>query len=393
LTTVALSLRGDNRRVAVVGGGIAGLATAFFLTEAGVRDIVVFERSDSFGGRAAVRPELGEHCPRMLLPDYRRTHALLSRIPGVDGVSTVADSVVRVRRMEWVPSGQWVELDHINRFRASELSLRDHLAMLRRGRQPPLVSGVYGPNRNVFGSKRQYSPRAILKMVLNIWRTDRVFAFPGSTERFLIAPIVDHLRARGVDLRPGHTVEKVVTGETSFDSVVLALFPTDLAALLDESGIPHRIDTSLTHAQCKVLTIDLDERERVLADARPMLFCRAGFAILVQPAARRCVVLCTRVASTDDAYVLAVVREFLDLTHDCGPVRVTENQAPSHGVWSATMPTAARVLPDAPPGLHLAGSWLDTGYPYDSTESAVRSAETAAQLSISSRSPRSTPAK
>jgi hypothetical protein len=122
------------------------------------------------------------------------------------------------------------------------------------------------------------------------------------------------------------------------------------------------------------LTIGLDGREPVLDDTRPLLFCRAGLAILVQPLASRCVVLCTRVADTDDAYVLSLVRELLSLRHGFGVVRSRANQLPSEGVWSATMPTAAKVLPARPRGIHLAGSWLASGYPYDSAESAVRSA-------------------
>ena len=39
----------SERNVAVIGGGPAGLATAFFLTRAGVR-VTIFEARDSLGG-------------------------------------------------------------------------------------------------------------------------------------------------------------------------------------------------------------------------------------------------------------------------------------------------------------------------------------------------------
>ena len=37
-------------RIAIVGGGITGLATAWFLRRRGVSDVVLFEASDRFGG-------------------------------------------------------------------------------------------------------------------------------------------------------------------------------------------------------------------------------------------------------------------------------------------------------------------------------------------------------
>lgn len=381
MTDLTVGIRptgGVTPRIAVVGGGLAGLSTAALLTTAVNADIVLYERKNSFGGRAADDSRLGEHCPRLLLGDYVRTREMLGRIPSDAG--TIADSVTRIRRMEWGLSGDWIELSHMNRFRASELSLRDHLAMYRSRRRPPLVAGTYGPNRNVIGPKRQYSLRTLVDMVTNVWRADGVYAFPGSTDRFLISPVVDHLRRHGVTLHTGVAVDRVVNGhgaDDEFDAVVLALFPSDLAAVLATSGVPHGLDERLTHAHCKVMTVDLDPRERVLHDARPQLYCRSGFLILVQPLDRRCVVLCTRVRSTDDDYVLAMTRELLTLEHGFGRVRGRENRAPGDAVWSATMPRARDVLPVRPHGLHIAGSWLACGYPYDSAESAVRSAHRA----------------
>ncbi|MER6666019.1 FAD-dependent oxidoreductase [Amycolatopsis japonica] len=369
-------------RVAVVGGGLAGLAAAALLAEDRRWDVTVFEKGEVFGGRAAETAGEGEHCTRLLLPDYHATRELLSGIPGADGHATVADAITRVRRMEWGPHGNWIELDHINRFRASGLSARDHWAIYRQRRQKPIVAAIHGSNQNTFGSWRQYSPASVVAMLRNAWQADRIFSFPGSTNHFLVAPLLAHLEALGVELRAGNAITRIDLTESRedvFDAVIIAAFPSDLAALLDASGVPHRLPRSLRHAHCKVLTIALDPRECVLATSLPRLYCRAGIAVLLQPHASRCVVLCTRAESTDDAYVLALVRRFLALEHEVGGVLTRANQAQGEAVWSATMPKASRVLRDRPAGIWLAGSWLASGYPYDSAESAIRSARLAVE--------------
>ncbi|MGC7095358.1 FAD-dependent oxidoreductase [Amycolatopsis lurida] len=378
----------SRKRIAIVGGGLAGLSAGVMLVEDGRWDVTIFERRPFFGGRAAGNPIIGEHCPRLMLRDYTATRDLLGRIPGVYGNPSVSEALTRVRRMDWGPRGQWIELDHINRLRASGLTLRDQFAMYRQARKRPSVAEEYGPNQNVFGRWRQFSLRSLVEIFRNTWQADQVFAFPGSTNTFLVEPMIDHLKAHDVELFPSSRVTRLMVGEDSegvgdqaFDAVVLALFPSDLAGLLDLSGIRHKLRTSLRHAQCKVLTIAVDSREVVLEGARPLLFCRAGLAILVQPWESRCIVLCTRAASTDDDYVLRLVREFLSLEYDFGPVAVRANQSPGEAVWSATMPKPSSVLPNRPRGVYLAGSWLASGYPYDSAESAIRSARIAVDAS------------
>ncbi|UOX85607.1 NAD(P)-binding protein [Amycolatopsis sp. FBCC-B4732] len=369
-------------KVAVVGGGLAGLAAATLLAAERRWEVTVFEKNEVFGGRAAEGPGEGEHCTRLLLPDYDATRQLLARVPGARGHTTVADSITPVRRMEWGPRGEWIEIDHLNRFRASGLSLRDRWTMYRRGKEKPLVAAAHGPNLNVFGSWRQYSIASAATMIRQAWRTDRVYAFPGSTDHFLVAPLRRHLQEQNVRLNTNHEITRLSftdQGDDVYDAVVLALFPSDLGVVLDSSRIAHRLPASLRHSHCKVLTVELDGREQVLADSLPQLYCRAGIAILVQPAASRCVVLCTKSVSTDDAYVLELVRLFLLLQHGFGRVRVRDNLAPGAAVWSATMPKAAKVLAGGPAGVSLAGSWLASGYPYDSAESAIRSAQLAVE--------------
>lgn len=386
MDTSVLHIRSSNPtgrpRIAVVGGGVAGMATAAFLNRDRRRDVILYERQPHFGGRAGVTATGAEHCARLLLPDYHAIWSLLREIPAENGDGTVFDTVTRVRRMEWGPGGRWIELDHINRFRASGLSWRDQVAMIRQGPPRTLIAQTHDANENAFGTWRQYSVASLFGILRNIWRTDRLFAFPGSTERYLISPMRANLEHSGVLLLPDHEIRQIALGAEGFDAVVLALFPTDLAPLLDASGLRHGLDLSLRHAHCKVLTIELDRREPVLNSAKPALFCRAGLAILLQPKESRCVVVCTRVASTDDDYVLALIGELLLLRHDFSAVHSRTNLLPHEGVWSATMPTTAKVLPDPPRGVHLAGSWLASGYPYDSAESAVRSAWKAAEAVI-----------
>jgi glycine/D-amino acid oxidase-like deaminating enzyme len=395
VATVSLNISSDRspgtatRTVAVVGGGLAGLSAATMLAQDGRWNICLYEREAMFGGRAAEDPERGEHCPRLLLSDYDATRDLLGGIPGDGGAQSILDTVVRVRRMEWIPSRGWIELDHINRFRASQIGLRDHVEVLRHARRhrPLVAARVAEPSRNRFGRWRQYSLSSLARIVGSAWSADRIWGFPGSTDRFLIAPMVANLAANGVELRPAHRVESLGFGDAAdaadaadarrFDAVILALFPSDLAALLTAGGVGHPLTKPLRHAHCKVLTIAIDRRESVLRYDGPGLYCRGGLAVLVQPAQARCVVLCTRVASTDDDHLTDLVREFLSLEHPFGRVLTRDNQRPHEAVWSATMPKPSTIL--RRPGVHLAGSWLASGYPYDAAESAVRSARRAVE--------------
>ncbi|EWM12504.1 hypothetical protein KUTG_02808 [Kutzneria sp. 744] len=170
-------------RVAVAGGGIAGLAVATFLSRGG-GGVTLFEQRSYFGGRAGVEPSGGEHCARLLLPDYHAVWALQREIPAADGDRTVFDTVTGVRRTEWGPAGHWIELDHINRFRASNLTWRDHVAMIRQGPPRVLVAQADGANENAFGAWRQYSVASLLGIARNIWRADRIFTFHILADRF-----------------------------------------------------------------------------------------------------------------------------------------------------------------------------------------------------------------
>lgn len=69
-------------RVAVVGAGIAGLAAAYALQEAGL-DVVVLERADAAGGRMQTRSEQGftwDAGAQFMLSDYRYMPRLLAKL-------------------------------------------------------------------------------------------------------------------------------------------------------------------------------------------------------------------------------------------------------------------------------------------------------------------------
>jgi hypothetical protein len=350
-------------------------------------EVTLFERAAILGGRAAYSEEYGEHCPRLMLPDYSATWDLLALIPGTGGGS-IANSLTKVRRFEWSDSRGWIELGHLNRFLDRSLTAREQLDLLLSARRNRLIGETYGTNGNRYGRWRQYSLRTLVHMASSVRTASAAYAFPGSTQHYLVDPIVNRLAGLGVGLRTGTRVtrlartnatDRVALSPSEHDAVIFAILPTDLATLLDASGIDHAIPTRLRHTHCKVITLDCDPEERVMQTNQPALYCREGFNILVQPAEARCVVLCTRVASTRTDDVVMSSRTFLDLERPIRAVKVSENDAPYEAVWTAD-PVRVTDMFDthSMPNMQVAGSWVACGYPYDSAEAAVRSAVAAA---------------
>lgn len=77
-----------SKHVVIAGGGIAGMAAATFLVEAGFR-VTICESASALGGKAKSRrtPEGNpiEHSLRVYSPEYQTLLSLLSRIPAGDG--------------------------------------------------------------------------------------------------------------------------------------------------------------------------------------------------------------------------------------------------------------------------------------------------------------------
>jgi glycine/D-amino acid oxidase-like deaminating enzyme len=371
----------------IVGSGISGLSAALYLSqEQGVK-VEVFEKDEVPGGRANVTRE-GEHCPRLFLTDYDRLLQVLRRLPGVNGAS-VHDELHPLKRFYFSESAGWIELSHLYGFFAREIPVRDRLRAARASRRAPLVAAEAGPNANRFGSRKNFSFPTMVRLGLNLLKSRSAFSLDGPTDRLLIEPWVRHLEESGVCFHLGTPVtslaadEAGVTVETPaggrrFDAVLVTAFIPDAIALLDASGIAHSL-RQLNHIHCACFTIDLDPAEPVLDRDAPAVYCRDGLNILVQPAARRCLVLCTNSASTGRDWVVERVRVLLELKHPPGEVKVRDNQALREAVYCADYVKREAIAPAAPSAVHFAGSYVDNTYPLDSGEGAARSAWDAVQ--------------
>ncbi|OYQ41964.1 NAD(P)/FAD-dependent oxidoreductase [Flavobacterium aurantiibacter] len=68
-------------KVAIIGGGLAGLTCAWYLKKNGIADVTVFESSDSVGGKVKTDLISGYRCDRgfqVLLPAYPETRKVLN---------------------------------------------------------------------------------------------------------------------------------------------------------------------------------------------------------------------------------------------------------------------------------------------------------------------------
>lgn len=374
-------------RVAVIGSGISGLSCAFYLAEHPNVEVVIYERDDVVGGRANTTAD-GEHCPRIFLDDYHTLFDILRRVAGPDGRSVHAH-LRRLRRFSHAGRYGWVETSHLYRVFAKEIPFEQRLRMIRRPRSPLVAEQHPGANANRYGSLKNYSRTALLRMAMSLLRPRTACTFDGPTQTYLVDPWVRHLTGRGATFRlnspvtaltpaPRGITVRLADGAETFDAVVLAAFVPDAVALLVASGVP-TTERGLNHTHCKAFTVDLDPAESVLAEAGPALYCHEGINIVLQSSHHRCIILVTRAASTADDFVLGKVRDYLGLRHPFRSVRVRDNQLPREAVYSATYLRPASVLPRPVPGLYLAGSYLQNSYPVDSGEGAARTAFAAYQ--------------
>ncbi|MEH1058701.1 FAD-dependent oxidoreductase [Micromonospora sp. CPCC 206171] len=369
-------------RVAVIGSGISGLSCSFYLAEHPGVEIVVYERDDVLGGRANTTAD-GEHCPRIFLDDYNTLFDILRRIAGPDGRSIHAH-LRRLRRFSYTHRYGWVEVSHLYRVFAKEIPLGQRLRMIRRPRSPLVAEQHPGANANRYGSLRNYSRLALLRMAMSLLRSRSAYTFDGPTRTHLVDPWVRHLTERGVAFRPscavtaltpvaGGIVVRSAAGTEVFDAVVIAAFVPDVIPLLAASRLLSAA-RHLNHTHCKAFTVDLDPAEPILAVTGPAIYCRDGINIVVQSSHHRCIVLVTRAASTADDFVVGKVRDYLGLQHPFRAVRARDNQLPREAVYAASYLRPDTVLPRTVPGLYLAGSYLHNSYPVDSGEGAARTA-------------------
>ena len=265
-------------RVAVVGGGIAGLSAATALAERGIQ-VVVIEREDYLGGRVGgwsttlddgspVTMSRGFHAffrqyynLRNLLertdPGLKRLHAVddcplidhTGRIDGFKGLPSTPplNAFAFVKRS---PTFEFKDLTALNGLAAlplmtvsvpatfTELDDVPAAEFLRRINFPEaarhLAFGVF--SRSFFADPEKMSA-AELAMMFHIYflgsSEGLVFDVPtGPYPQTLWNPLAEYLTGLGVEIRTGTSVEKIergfrVDGE-NFDSVVLA---TDVGGL------------------------------------------------------------------------------------------------------------------------------------------------------------------
>lgn len=374
-------------KICVVGSGIAGLASAFYLSRYPEAEITMYEQGASFGGRADVEGG-GEHCPRVFLEDYARLFEIMRQIPA-DGGGSLYDLLRRLERFARTGDGAWVEISHLYRIMAKELSLAERLRISWNWRPTPLI-GEHAPRErgaNRYGSVLNYSPRSVLRMAGNLFRSKAGFALPGPTDVFLIEPWVRHLREHGATLTAGCRVTgleldgdavdvRTSEGRQRFDAVVVTAFVPDLVALLNASRIDHGV-REVDHMHNVAYTIELDPREKVLTNPEPAIYGCGGITVLVQPEAGRAIALCVRNPRTDERYVLDRLRAHLELRFPVGGVAVRMNQRPGEAILAGDYTRPEQILRRPSRRLYFAGSHIRNSYPMDSAEGAVLTARAA----------------
>lgn len=383
-------------RVCIVGSGISGLSAAYYLLKSGDVNVTVYEQASVFGGRANVTHD-GEHCARLFLQDYTHLFPILRDIESPDGRS-VYDTLRPVTRYHYSAAAGWVEMSHLYSMLATEVSPPERckvaLASMRvafaaRRTSPLLAEQLAGANTNTYGSWRNYSPASMIKLAASLLRSKAGYVLEGPTDECLIRPWVRLLETRGVTFQKGAPVRAIrpdcegVTiytegGAARFNAVVVTAFVSDMTALLEASGLEHSVKR-LKHTHCKCFTLTLDPRESILSDGRPGLYSRNGITVVVQPNRGRCVVICTYAPSTHADYVLARVRELLDLGYEIADVGVRDNLLPDEAIYIGDYVDPTKVLKRRTRHVYFAGSYIKNSYPADSGEGAARSAFDAVQ--------------
>ena len=258
-----------NRRIAVIGGGWAGLAAAVDLIEAGHR-ITLFEMAPQLGGRArslagaAPRLDNGQH---ILIGAYAESLALLRRV-GVDPETALLRMPLRLRYPEHEglclrPGPPLLAFARaVLGYRSWPLAAR--LALLRTSLGWALAGFGCGETLSVdalchalpapvrtelidplcIAALNTPAHAASARVFLRVLR-DALFTGPGSADlllprqplgELLAEPAAAWLAARGAELRLGRRVERVnaegrVDGE-AFDAVILACSAGEAARLV-----------------------------------------------------------------------------------------------------------------------------------------------------------------
>jgi hypothetical protein len=303
-----------------------------------------------------------------------------------DGTSSVRDHLVPMRRFVRTPRLGWVEISHQYSMLAPEIGLLEKARIARASRKSILLARRMRGNTNFLGApKNKYSMRSKIAVARTFLRRQAAFSLSGPTDKYLIDPWIRHLTSCNTRVHLSTEVEQITphhdwvevhtaSHRKRYDAVVSTLYVSSLGALLDRSGIGHRLPRD-QHAHCPCLTITFDPDERSPLTSVAALFSHEGLGLVVQPEVRRCTVLCVRSIHSDADWVLSRIREILGLSHPVAAVRFRPNSAAEEALFIGDHVRRDRILTGTGwPRFQVAGSWTRNAYPVDSGESAVLSA-------------------
>ena len=420
------------RRVAVIGGGWAGLAAAVRATELGAQ-VTLYEMAAQLGGRARSvtdqTPTLdnGQH---ILIGAYRDTLALMRRI-GADPDRLLLRTPLRLRYPDHeglrLPGGHAV----VSFFRGvlgyQQWPLRTRLALLAQSGAWLLKSFRCAPELSVAQLCAQLpaavrldlieplcvaalntpAERASAQVFLRVLK-DALFSGPGSADLLLPrqplsalipAPAAAWLQSHGADLRLSYRVQGVqaagpdrwqVDGE-NFDAVLLACPPGE-AARLAQTISPSWAEQARSLRYEPIITVYLRKpgarlpapmvalQESVQAPAQfvfdhGQLSHHAGLFAFVISGAQPWID--AGLAAAGDA-VIAQARTALGWQGPIERVRVLAEKRATFACTPGLIRPPARIAP----ALLAAGDYVAGPYPA-TLEGAVRSGFTAADVAIS----------
>ncbi len=402
----------------IIGGGLAGLATALALTEAGQR-VVIYEAGPACGGRArsyfdrelGCRIDNGNH---LLLSGNRAAMRYLDIVGARDTLAGPAGPVFpfmdlrsgqrwtlrpNAGRLPWwvfsagrgVPGARLADYAGLLRLRFAGAEdtvggLLPHNALYERLIEPLAVSGLNTPADA--GSARLFW--AIVAETLARGGSHCVPCWPkiGLSESF-IDPAVAWVQARGGVLHTGHRIAALeqadgrVTGLAgpggavsvgASDSVVLAAPAAVSAGLLPALRVPDEYEAIVNlHFKTQVPAGEAGFWGLVGGSAE-WVFAKAGIASVTISAANR---LLDRPAEVLARVVWPEVCQAAGMVAPMPQWRLIREK---RATFSAT-PAQHKRRPQSTtrlPNLLLAGDWTDTGLPA-TIEGAIRSGFAAAQ--------------
>jgi glycine/D-amino acid oxidase-like deaminating enzyme len=378
-------------RVCVIGGGVAGLSAATYLSDHDGFRVTMLERDAQLGGRANV---IGgaEHCQRLFISNYDRMFSLLDRIP-VNG-GTVLSSLEPVTRMVYFDS-QWKAIDHLYAIWSRELAFFEKYRVISARRRSALLADRGTARMTALRIARNFRLRDVATVLVATKRANRLWCLPGVTDLTLTMPWTKHVREHGVEVM---TAEEVLSVERIgddrkwmvrtanqswvFDAVLFTMLPHDLAPILSRSGLDHRVPRRQENLHFPVLTFDYSPSGRAMRELEPYsLLAHNGMTVFIQRPAGRAVAFCTNPMNAPLALVEDRSRQICNEFGQLSLVGSRVNDLPGEAIYSSRLTHPDKVLKRPAAGLYFAGSGIHSGYPGDSGEAAVRSAELAvAQL-------------